>query len=157
MFKQFFEDVIVGDRVKTPGRTITEADVVMFAAFSSDWNSIHTDAEFARTTPFGQRIAHGMLGLVAGSCLLSRLGWFTFWPQSMMAITSLDRVRFASPVLIGDTLDLDAEILEKRAMSAERGIITTRMRIGNQRGETVITLRLGLIAGRRSPGGDPAA
>lgn len=149
LFKPYYEDCAVGETVRTPGRTITEADVVNFAAFSGDWNSIHIDQEYARTTEFGQRIAHGMLGLVVGSCLLGRLGWFTFWPQSMMAITAMDRVRFASPVFIGDTLTLEAEIVEMKPMSPDRGLITTRMRIKNQRGETAITLRVQLIAARR--------
>ena len=102
-------------------------------------------------TPFGRRAAHGLLGLVAGGCLLSRVGWFTFWPQSMLAISSLDKVRFAAPIFIGDTIRLEAEIIEKRAMSPERGVITTRMRIKNQRDEAAITFRLGLVAGRRPP------
>lgn len=148
-WKDYYEDCAVGDRVATPGRTITEADVVRFAALSGDWNPLHTDAEYARTTPFAGRIAHGLLGLVAGGCLLSRVGWFTFWPRSMIAITSLDDVRFDAPIHLGDTICLEAEILEKRVMSDDRGLITTRMQINNQRGQAVITFRLGLIAGRR--------
>lgn len=150
MFKEYFEDCEIGQCVRTPGRTITEADVVMFAALTGDWNSIHVDKEFARTSPFGQRIAHGMLGMVAGTALLGRLGWFTLWPESMMAVTALNKVRFAAPVLIGDTICLEAEIVEKRLMpGASRGLITTRMQIQNQRNEPVITLRVQIIAGCR--------
>lgn len=149
MFKEYFEDCMVGDCVRTPGRTITETDIVNFAAFSGDWNSMHVDEEYSRTTPFGRRVAHGFLGLVTGVCLLGRLGWFTLWPKSLIGITALDKVRFTAPVFIGDTLYLEAEIVELRAMSLERGLITTRMCIENQRREPTITLRLQIMAGRR--------
>ena len=150
MFKEYFEDCRIGERIVTPGRTITEADVVMFAAFSSDWNAVHTDKEFAAEhSPFGRRIAHGMLGLVAGICLLSRKGWFTFWPESLICITGLEKFRFVMPIFIGDTIHLQAEIIEKSEMPDNQGLITTRVRIKNQRDELVISGRVKLLAGRR--------
>ncbi len=148
--KEYFEDCKVGDSIITPGRTITEADVVMFAAFSSDWNSIHTDKHYAESTPFGQRIAHGLLGFVAGACLISRVGWFTFWPQSMECITGLDKVRFPKPVFIGDSIHLHAEIVEMLPAPGDKGIITTKLRIINQHDETVITGRIKILVGSRS-------
>ena len=150
MFKEHFEDCQIGDTVRSPGGTITETDIVNFAAFSGDWNSMHVDQEYARTTPFGQRVAHGFLGMVVGVCLLGRLGWFTLWPRSMIGIAAMDKVRFTAPVFIGDTLYLDAEIVEMRALPPNRGLITTRMCIVNQREEPTITLRLQIIAGCRS-------
>jgi len=152
-FKNYFEDCRVGDRVTTPGRTITEADVVQFAAFSSDWNAIHTDRHYAEHyTLFGQRIAHGLLGLVVGLCLLSREGWFTFWPRSWIVLTGLDRVRFTEPVFLGDTIYLDIEIVEMTPAPGGKGIITSRARIKNQRDEVVISARVKLLAGRRPVG-----
>lgn len=149
MFKEYYEDCRVGDQVVTPGRTITETDVVQFAALSSDWNAIHTDQQFAARSPFGQRIAHGLLGLVAGFCLLSRPGWFTFWPRSMICITGLDKVRFLLPIYLGDTIHLVAEIVDKTEMRDGRGLITTRMHVVNQRDELVIAGRIKLMAARR--------
>lgn len=149
-FKQYYDDCALDERVVTPGRTITESDVVMFSAFSGDWNSVHTDKEFAaEKTPFGERIAHGLLGLVVGTCLLSRLGWFIFWPQSMICITGIDKVKFILPVLIGDTIHLEATIVDKKPMRGDEGLITTRMRIINQRGEKAISMQITLKAKRR--------
>ena len=66
---RYFEELAVGEVVESPGRTITEADVVFFANLSGDFNPLHTDAEYARTTTFGERIAHGLLGLSVASGL----------------------------------------------------------------------------------------
>jgi acyl dehydratase len=149
-FKQYWDDCELDDRVVTPGRTITETDVVMFAALTGDWNSVHSDREFAKkNTPFRERIAHGLLGVVVGSCLLSRLGWFAFWPQSMICITGIDKVRFLLPILIGDTIYLEATIIDKKLMRGDEGLITTRMRIINQRGEKAISMQITLKAKRR--------
>ena len=63
MKRTFYEDYAVGDEFITPARTVTEADVTMFAALSGDYNRLHTDAEYAAQGPFGERIAHGLLGL----------------------------------------------------------------------------------------------
>ena len=149
MLREYFEDCKVGEQVVTPGRTITEADVVMFAAFSGDWNSVHTDAEYARTTSFGQRIAHGLLGLVVGTSLLSRVAPFTFWPRSLVGVTEMGKVRFVRPIFIGDTIHLEAEIVEMIALRDDAGIITTRLWIKNQADKLVTTFRLKIMAGRR--------
>jgi 3-hydroxybutyryl-CoA dehydratase len=150
-WKAHYEDCQLGDRVVTPGRTMTETDIVMFSALSGDWQSIHVDKQFAaKESPFGERIAQGLLCLVVGICLLSRVGWFVLWPQSLVCITKLERVRFLAPVIIGDTLRLEAEIVEKEEMSDEAGLITTRLQIKNQRDESVIKGRITIKAGRRA-------
>jgi len=74
---RYFEDWSVGDSITTPARTITEGDVVQFAQLTGDWNPIHTDVEFAKTTPYGQRLAHGLLGLSFAIGLLDRTGAFS--------------------------------------------------------------------------------
>jgi acyl dehydratase len=63
MKKTFFEDFAIGDEFITPGRTVTEADVMLFAGLTGDYNRIHTDAEYMKSSMFGERIAHGLLGL----------------------------------------------------------------------------------------------
>ena len=70
-----FEEFEVGAAYTSPGRTVTETDVVTFAALSGDYNQLHTDAEFAKSTFFGARIAHGLLGLSMASGLGSRMGF----------------------------------------------------------------------------------
>jgi len=147
--KHYFEDCHVGETVRTSGRTVTEADLVGFAAISGDWSPAHVDAEFARTTPAGGRTAHGLLPLAAGMGLLSQIGPQTLWPDTPLTITRLDKIRFVGPVLIGDTLHVEAEIDELKPLSDEQGLITTRLRIQNQRNEPVMTLRVQLMAARR--------
>lgn len=149
MLKEYYEDCAVGDQVRSPGRTITEADVVAFAGLSGDWNPLHTDDEYARATPFGRRIAHGLLGLVATSGLLARTGWFVTSPRSQTIISSIDKARFVAPVFFGDTVTLEAEVVEKKMISDDRGLITLRLRLKNQRDEVVITLRMGLVVACR--------
>lgn len=151
MSRMHYEDSHVGDRVVTPGRTVSETDVVMFASLSGDWNPVHTDKEYAAEhTPFGERIAHGLLGLVIGSSLISRLGWEALYPKSAICLTGMDRVRFRSPIKFGDTIHLEAEIIDKTLMpGGQNGLLTTRLRILNQRGELVITARTTMMVGRR--------
>ena len=82
MDKSYWEDFEIGEKIVSPGRTITEADLVMFAAFTGDWHPIHTDVDYASKTLFGERIAHGMLVLVVGSALGFRLGQYVMMPRS---------------------------------------------------------------------------
>ena len=70
--RQYFEDIEVGQEYVSPGRTVTEADIVAFAGLSGDYNVLHTDAEFMWTSIFGERIAHGLLGLAIQSGLGTR-------------------------------------------------------------------------------------
>jgi len=131
----YFEDFQVGQRFTTPARTVTEADVVNFAGVSGDFNPIHTDAEFAKGTPFGQRIAHGLLVLAMLTGLRQRTGHFE---GTLIAWLEIRSYRFLKPVLIGDTVHGETEILEKRETSRpDRGILVQRVRVLNQRGEVV--------------------
>jgi 3-hydroxybutyryl-CoA dehydratase len=147
--KEYFEDCRIDDRLVTPGRTITETDIVMFVAFSGDWNRVHTDAEYAKTSVFGERIAHGMLTLVVGTPLIFRLGWYALLPKSLIAIVGIDKVRFVAPVKIGDTIHLECEVVEITKMPKQRGLIKLKYRIKNQYNKTVITGRLNVVAGCR--------
>jgi acyl dehydratase len=154
MIRHHFEDCAPGDRAETPGRTITESDLVMFAMLSGDWSSIHCDEEYAKTTPQGGRIAHGLLTLSVGFNLIFRLGGFgcSILPASTMAIAEIERLRFLVPVRIGDTLRLECETVEATALDASRGLLTLRMHIRNQRGEAVLVGRIKLAVGRRPAG-----
>jgi acyl dehydratase len=132
---RYFEDFQVGQRFTTPARTVTEADLVNFAGVSGDYNPIHTDAEFAKTTPFGQRIAHGLLVLAMLTGLRQRTGQFE---GTLIAWLEIRSYRFLKPVFIGDTVHGETEILEKRETSKpDRGFLVQRVRVLNQRGEVV--------------------
>ena len=82
MEKVFFEDYQVGELLVSPGRTITETDIILFAGLTGDWHPIHTNVEYAKKTMFGERIAHGMLGLSVGSALIFRLGPTSLRPRN---------------------------------------------------------------------------
>jgi 3-hydroxybutyryl-CoA dehydratase len=130
----YFEEFAVGDEEETAARTVTEADVVQFAALSGDYNQLHTDAEFAKDTPFGQRIAHGLLGLSIASGLAARAG---FIEGTAMAFTGLTW-KFKKPVLLGDTIRLRTKVSKVRAMPRlGGGIVEFDVRVLNQRDETV--------------------
>ena len=158
MEKEYFEDFQVGDSVTTAGRTMTETDIVMFAAFTGDWNPVHTDAEFARNTPWGGRIAHGMLSLVLGVNLLFRDNAVArqVVPRRLIAIVGMDQIRFVSPVKIGDTLRLDCQVADMKPHFGGKGLIVLHWKIRNQHDEAAVTGRIKLLVERRASGRKPA-
>src|SRR5947199_4845762 len=95
----FFDDVQVGQEWESLGRTVTETDVVSFAGLSGDFNPIHVDHEFARNTPFGRPIAHGLLVLALGSGLTVNCP-----PMRTLAFMQIKEWYLREPVFIGDTL-----------------------------------------------------
>jgi acyl dehydratase len=107
----WFEEFEVGQQIITPGRTITENDIVSFAGLSGDYNQIHTNAEFAGETPFGQRIAHGLLGLSIASGLAMRTG---ILEGTVIAFREINNWKFSNPVFIGDTIYAELNIIEKK-------------------------------------------
>jgi len=130
----FFEEFTAGLEIETPARTVTETDVVQFAQLTGDFNAIHCDAEFAKETPYGQRIAHGLLGLSIASGLAVRSG---FIEETVIAFTGLTW-KFRKPVLFGDTIRLRAKTTKTRAMrSMGGGMVSFAITVLNQRDETV--------------------
>lgn len=149
MEKEYFEDCRVGEKAVSPGRTITETDIVLFAAFTGDWLPIHTDAEYAKKTVFGERIAHGLLVLTVGSALLLRLGDAALLPKSTVALYEIDRVRWVAPTKIGDTIHTQCEVVRMTELDQTKGLIVVKGDIKNQRDETVATFTLKGLVGRR--------
>src|SRR5437660_5951737 len=114
----YFDDVEVGQKWESLGRTITETDVVRFAGLSGDFNPIHLDHEFARSTPFRRPIAHGLLSLA----LASGLGVHSP-PMRTLAFLQIREWHFKEPVFIGDTLRARSQVLEKELRGrGRRGI-----------------------------------
>src|SRR2546428_9787055 len=70
--RRYFDDIELGEEYESPGRTVTEADIVIFAGLSGDYNVLHTDAEIMKQSIFGERIAHGLLGLAIQAGLFTR-------------------------------------------------------------------------------------
>jgi acyl dehydratase len=144
----YYEDFAVGAEYVTTGRTIGESDILQFAALTGDWNSLHTDEEYCRTTPYGRRIAHGLLGLALMEGMKYRHG-----QGDGTAIASLSwTVRFAKPIYIGDTLRVRWRITAKReTRHADRGIVTEQVELVNQHGEVVTEAEHLLMMRRRAP------
>jgi acyl dehydratase len=151
----YLEDLAAGQEFVSPGRTITEADVMSFAAWTGDNNQVHTDAEFAKGTRYGQRIVHGMLGASLCLGLIARTGVFE---GSAVALLGIDGWRFVGPVFIGDTLTCTVEILSTRRTSkGTTGIVERQVTLRNQRGETVQEGRMDLMVLARPEHADPRA
>ncbi len=129
----YFEDVQVGQEYTSPGRTVSETDVVLFAGLSGDYNVLHTDAEYMKSSIFGERIAHGLLGLSIQSGLLERV----MGRGAGLPLTAI-RWKFKGPIKIGDTIHVRARIAAKRdGAKPEWGLVTVDRSVLNQRGEVV--------------------
>ncbi len=132
---KYFEDINVGDKWTTPARTVEAADIINFAGISSDWNPLHTDEEYAKKI-FGGRIAHGLLVLAIASGLTARGGSLRDIEDTIIAFLGISSLKFMNPTRIGDTIHLEEEITAKReTKSPERGIVTVKWTIKNQKGE----------------------
>ena len=130
----YFEEFSVGQEIHTSARTITEADIVNFAGISGDFNFIHTNAEAAKQSPYGQRIAHGMLiaSIATGLCVQQG-----FIDGTTLAFREL-AWKFSLPVFIGDTLHVTTKVLETKKMRGNNGgLVTFEARVINQRDEVV--------------------
>ncbi len=143
----YFEEFEIGHRVVSPARTITETDIVNFAGITGDWNTIHTDAEYARTTPFGQRVAHGLLIMGVISGLAVRTG---VMEGTVLAFREIESWKFSLPVFIGDTIHVVLEALEsKKLPRLGGGSITLSVDVKNQEDKTVMKGRwIALIQSR---------
>lgn len=129
----FYEDVTEGMEMKSPARTMTETDIVGFAGLSGDYNTIHTDAEFSGAGPFGQRIAHGLLGLSMASGLVSRVPGAA--QHRIVAFLGLTW-DFRGPIFIGDTIHVVQTVNSKRPTKKPGlGIVVLDIKVVNQKGE----------------------
>lgn len=130
----YFEEFSVGQKIMTVGRTVAESDIMMFAGLSGDYNQIHTDAEFGKSTPYGQRIAHGLLGLSLASGLAMRTG---ILEGTVIAFREINEWKFVKPVFIGDTLHVELTVAEIKALPRiGGGSVTIVLDVKNQRDET---------------------
>jgi len=131
--RRYFEEIEVGEEFESPGRTVTETDIVLFAGLSGDYNVLHTDAEFMKKSIFGERIAHGLLGLAIQSGLFYRTGRV----YATLALGGL-KWKFKGPIKIGDTIRLRTRVASKRETSkTDRGVVIVERTLLNQRDEVV--------------------
>ncbi|MEM3087041.1 MAG: MaoC/PaaZ C-terminal domain-containing protein [Halobacteria archaeon] len=148
----YFEEVEVGTKFATPARTVTDSDVMTFARLTGDNHPLHTDEAYAKRF-FPGRIAHGLLNLSLSSGLKVNQATFR---DSLIAFLGMESVRFLKPVLIGDSLHVETEVVEKRETSKpDRGVITTKSLTRNQRGEVVLEEVSKLLVARKPAGKKP--
>jgi len=147
---RWYDDLAVGDRMASHGRTVTEADIVMWCTLTGDMFRLHTDRHYAERSMFGQRIAPGLMV----NAFMAGLG-VPPAGEAILANYGTDELRFTAPVFIGDTVHLDAEVVEKKERRPGRdGVVTFRWDALNQNGRKVMASRLMcLMACRPAEGG----
>jgi acyl dehydratase len=107
-----YEDLHVGMAFRSPGRTITEADLVGFAGLTGDYSELHTSDVYARASQFGRRVAHGMLGLAyAHGLMWARTGELR---KTAIAFLGISEWKFVAPIFVGDTIFVNYRIAELR-------------------------------------------
>jgi acyl dehydratase len=133
---KYFEEFETGMTFVSPGRTVTESDIVTFAGLSGDYTQIHTDVEFSKSTPVGQRVAHGLLGLSIASGLAVRTGVLE---GTVIAFLEISEWKFIKPVFIGDTVRVSLYVLEtKELRRIGGGAVNIELRLLNQNDDTVM-------------------
>jgi acyl dehydratase len=141
-----FDEFAVEEEIISGARTVTEADVFNFAHLSGDFQPEHTNEEYARKSPVGARIAHGLLVLSMATGLLNQTGAFEGTSIAILEVTA----RFVKPVKFGDTIRATQKILAKRETSkSDRGVLTTLITVVNQDDQTVLEADLVMLLYRR--------
>lgn len=135
MSQPYFEDFEVGQVFSTPKRTVTEADLMLFSAWSWDHHPLHTDEEFAKSSMFGSRVLHGQAGYVIASGLAMLTGLHR---QTALALLGI-QWNFKGAIRIGDTLTVTETVAEKRESRSkpDRGVVVMNVALINQNGEIV--------------------
>jgi 3-hydroxybutyryl-CoA dehydratase len=144
-----FEEIESGDRFVTRGRTVTEADVVGFANLTGDTHPQHTDAEWAASGLFGERIAHGMLILSFAA------GLVPFDPDRVVALRRVGDATFKAPVKLGDTIHVEGSVQDKRELDDQHGLVTCRWKVLNQRGKLVARVSVDAVWKREPVAEEP--
>lgn len=138
----YFEEITEGMTFVTRGRTITEADIVQFAALTGDFNPMHTDSEYMKAHLMEQRVAHGMLTLSYAVGLIYQLG---FMERTALAFRGVE-MKFSLPVFIGDTIHAQAVVTERKPMPRlGGGNVVCEVKIINQAGKTVQSGTMALL------------
>lgn len=144
-FHLFMDDVASGQTWTSPARTVTETDIVNFAGLSGDFNPIHTDHEYSRTTPFGKPIAHGLLVVAIASGLSLNSP-----PMRTLAFVGIQNWQFLEPVYVGDTIHIRTSLIDKELRSrGRRALMTWQREVINQQEKVVQRgLTVTLVEGR---------
>ena len=137
----WWEDAVVGDKRVTHARTVTETDVVTLCGLIGSYEPLHCDAEYAKTTMYGQRIANGLLNLCIAEGLRGGMVWYngdSFRGLSLIGFLGLNNAKFTNPLFIGDTIHVETTIASKKESSKPgRGTITFLDQVIKQNGTVV--------------------
>jgi acyl dehydratase len=135
---QYFEEFEEGQTFESVGRTVTESDFVMHSAFSGDWTELHTNAEYAEESMFGERVAHGPMTFILATGFVYRCG---FLERRVMAFLGMNYMDIPVPVAMGDTISLDMEVTRTEEFSSrdDAGMVVIDTEMTNQDGETVFS------------------
>ncbi|MET3893008.1 acyl dehydratase [Bosea sp. OAE506] len=143
-----YDDLFVGMRFRSPGRTITDADLVGFAGLTGDFSELHTSDVYAQSSQFGRRVAHGMLGLAyAHGLMWARTGELR---ETAIAFLGIDGWRFVGPLFVGDTIFVDYELAELRDSRSRptQAIATFEVKVVKQDGTLVQQGRKALLVSK---------
>jgi acyl dehydratase len=140
---RYFEEFVVGEKITTEKRPVAEHDILTFADLTGDNNRIHTDAEFSKAGPFGQRVAHGLLGLSITMGLAWRTG---FLDGTVLAFREINEWKFIKPVFIGDVIRAELNIIETKALPRiGGGSVVLQAELKNQSDETCMKGQLTVL------------
>lgn len=134
-----FDELAVGEEFTSRGRTVTEADVVGFSALTGDWHPQHADAEWAASSAFGERVAHGML------VISFAVGLVPFDPDRVLALRRVADAVFKRPVLFGDTLHVKGRVEELSPLNDDAGLVTWGWSVVNQEDRLVCRARVEVL------------
>jgi acyl dehydratase len=149
VFGSGFDQLAVGDEFETGSRVIYEADLSAFSDLTGDHHPLHTDPEWAAQSPFGSRIAHGMM-------LLSySVGLAPIDPDRVVALRGFDRVVFKRPVHLGDSIALRGRIQELKEVDGENGLARMLWTVVNDDGKTVLRANAEILWRRTAPARQP--
>ena len=145
----FYEDIVIGREFRSTDRLITQTDLEEFAHISGDHHPLHTNAEFAATTRFGQQILHGPFGVAITMGLFAQFGEFS---ETSLALTNIDRWIFRHPIFIGDRIHLLMRLASTSLTKSGAAIVNRDIKLINQHSQTVQEGSMDiLIARRESP------
>ncbi len=143
-----YEDLSVGMKFRSPGRTILDADLIQFAGMTGDYSELHTSDVYAKASQFGRRVAHGMLGLAYAHGLM--------WPrtgelrETAIAFLGIEDWRFVGPIFVGDTIFVEYEIASLRDSKSRptQAIATFDVKLVNQDGAILQQGRKALLVSK---------
>ena len=151
MTTMYFEDFAAGQVFETEGRTITETDLTMFSMLTGDWNPIHSNAVYAKSTRFGERLVHGVFGIGLAIGMLHGLGIFE---KSAVALLGIADWQFKKPIVVGTTLRLRLTILDCEAgRSGKTGRVGRQFEMLDEHGEVMQAGRADVLVATRASAG----